>query len=262
MKNVIFWPAIKDNALSKKYGGFEYFEHSKKAWQFWCKKNDCIFHQFTNPHEEDLKQFRPQWQKCLFVFDELEKNGINYNQIALIDSTSIPRWDCPNFFNFTNNKFTVWRDTDNLQWVYDSVQGYREIFNNFDLDIQKYINSGFMVFNKTHKTFFDKLKTFYFENKDELIKLQDEKVKKGNDQTPINYLLQIHKIDLNLDLPINFNLTHLNRKELFSHNWQINEDHTPFFLKYGFLWRYTGMAKDQRSEISNKVWSLIKSKYE
>jgi predicted O-methyltransferase YrrM len=260
-KDVIFWPAIKDERLSSKYGNFSYFEQSRKAWKFWCDKNNCIFFEFTHPVESDLIRYRPQWQKCIFVFDELRKNNVNYNQIALIDSTSIPRWDCPNFFNLTDNKFTAWRDIDNLKWVYESVVGYKDFFNGFDFDFNQYINSGFMIFNKDHEPFFSSLKSMYIKNIDTFINLQDNLVKKGNDQTPINYLLQIQGIDVNLDLPVNFNLTHLNRKELLGHNWQINEDQTPFFIKYGFLWRYTGIPKNQRTSFSKQVWDFVKHNY-
>ena len=50
--------------------------YSKKAWEYWCNKNDCIFVDFTEPVEKNLNEFRPNWQKAIFVFDELEKRNI------------------------------------------------------------------------------------------------------------------------------------------------------------------------------------------
>ena len=39
-KNVIWWPAVKIKDHNDKYGNFDYFEYSRKTWEFWCEKND------------------------------------------------------------------------------------------------------------------------------------------------------------------------------------------------------------------------------
>ena len=133
-KNVIWWPALQNSEHSDKYGGFEYFEYSKKTWEYWCDKNDVLFQPFKVPIHTDFIKYRPQWQKCLYVFDEIDRLGIEFDQIALIDSTAMVRWDCPNFFDMTERKFVGWRDMDNLGWVYDSVIGYKTLFDNFEFD--------------------------------------------------------------------------------------------------------------------------------
>ena len=103
-KNVVWWTAIvnKRQDFVEKYGGYNYFEYSRKTWEYWCQENDCIFVPFTEPVEKDLIRFRPNWQKTMFVFDELERLGIDYDQIALIDSTHMMKWNAPNIFNFTD----------------------------------------------------------------------------------------------------------------------------------------------------------------
>ena len=53
-KNVVWWPALVNENHIDKYGGFEYFKYSRKSWEYWCKKNDCIFVPFTNPVEKDF----------------------------------------------------------------------------------------------------------------------------------------------------------------------------------------------------------------
>lgn len=259
-KNVIWWPAIKNPEHLDKYGNYDYYEYSKNTWKHFCKKYNCEFVEFTEPYEKDFIQYRPQWQKCLYIFEELEKRGIDYDQIALVDSTAMVRWDCPNFFELTDRKFTAWRDIDNLRWIYDSVQGYKELFNGFDLDISKYFNSGFLIFNEEHKQFFTELRAFYEENRDTLVNLQ-RTVQKGNDQTPINYLIQMKGVEVNMDLPKAFNLCHINRKEMFSYNWQLNTDQTSFFLKYGYIYRSTGIPKEQRSNMMQQVWNATKQFY-
>lgn len=261
MKNVIFWPAIKNKKLTNKYGGFDYFEYSKNAWKFWCKNNNCRFVEFCEPIESDLLRYRPNWQKAIFVFDELDRQGISYDQIALMDSTTMPKWDCPNFFNLTNHKFTAWRDSDGIDWIVDSVDGYKDFFNNFELKIYNYFSSGLLIFNKLHRDFFESFKKLYLDNIDLFIDLQDSKVRKGNEQTPLNYWAQINNLDVNLNLSHSFKLTHMQRNSWFSYNWQLNNDPTPFFIKYGNIWVFNGLPKDQRSSVMKQVWSSVKHLY-
>ena len=260
-KNVVWWVGVKGKNLAEKYGNFEYFEYSRKTWEYWCKKNDVLFVPFEEPVEEDLFEFRINWQKAIFCIDEIERRGIDYDQIALIDSTAMIKWDAPNFFELTEGKFTGWIDDDNMRWVYDSIQGYKNFFN-YELDQEMYINSGFMIFNEKHRDFFKSLKQLYYDNKEAFISLQDEIVKKGNDQTPINYWLQKTNVEVKVDLPRAFNLTHMHRKDLFQHNWQDGTDKTPFFIKYGYVWRFNGIPKDKRNQLMGETWNIVKHNYD
>jgi hypothetical protein len=260
-KNVIWWPAVKNKDHSDKYGNFDYFEYSRKTWEFWCKKNDVLFVSFEKPVEQDLHEYRINWQKAIFVFDELERRGIEYDQIALVDSTVMVKWDCPNFFELTDRKFTVTRDIDNMSWTRDSILGYKDFFGGFELDSTKYFRSGFMIFNEIHRDLFQDLKNFYIENKTDFIKLQDEVVRKGNDQTPINYWVQKNNVELKFLSHALWMCSHLHRKEMLSHNWQLNEDKTPFFIKYANNWMFNGIPKDQRTSLMSQTWELVKDNY-
>ena len=260
-KNVIWWPAVKNKDHNDKYGNFDYFEYSRKTWEFWCEKNDVLFVPFEEPVEQNLHDYRINWQKAIFVFDELERRGIDYDQIALVDSTVMVKWSCPNFFELTDRKFTVTRDIDNMSWTHDSIQGYKNIFDDFDLDSTKYFRSGFMVFNETHKNLFQDLKNFYIKNKRDFIKLQDEVVRKGNDQTPINYWVQKNNIELKFLPQALWMCSHMHRKEMLSHNWQLDEDKTPFFIKYTNNWMFNGIPKDQRTSLMSQTWELVKNNY-
>ena len=260
-KNIIWWPAVVNKNHIDKYGGYDYFQYSKNTWEYWCKRNNCLFEQFTDPVEEDLIRYRINWQKILFVFDELERRNVDYDQIALVDSSFMVRWDMPNFFELTDRRFTACRDMDNMRWIYESIQGYKDMFGGFELDMSKYVNSGFMVFNEEHKQLINNFKQFYIDNIDEFIRLQDVTVKKGNEQTSMNYWLQTNNVDLNIDLPLPFKLTHLQRKELFNYNWQLDEDKTPFFIKYGYNYSFNGIPKDNRTDIMKQTWDFIKKNY-
>tara|TARA_R110002020_G_scaffold11692_1_gene43711 strand:- start:702 stop:2069 length:1368 start_codon:yes stop_codon:yes gene_type:complete len=260
-KNVIWWTGIINPDHNEKYGDFEFFEYSRKSWEFWCKRNNCEFVAFTEPIEKDLKKFRVNWQKAIFVFDYLKLNDIEYDQICLVDSSSIIKWNTPNFFDLTERKFCALRDMDNMNWTHQSIKGYENFFN-FKLDPTKYINSGFMIFNESHWSLFQSFKQLYYDNVETFCELQDNLVKKGTEQTPMNYWIQTHDVDLKLDLPLPYKLTHLHRKEMLGHNWQLEEDNTPFFIKYGYIWFFNGIPKDQRSKIMKQTWDLIKHNYE
>ena len=262
MKNVVWWIGVKHDKYAEKYGGWEWVDISKKTWEYWCKKNDVLFVPFEKPIEEDLTRFRINWQKAIFVFDEMERRGIDYDQICQIDCTHMIKWDAPNFFELTEHKLTAVRDTDNLSWIYNSIIGYKDFFDGFDFDKQKYVSSSPMIFNKEHKEVFKSFKKLYYDNVDTLVELQDKIVHKGTEQTPLNYWLQINNVEMNLNLPFSYKLTHIHRKDMFHYNWQLEEDKTPFFIKYGHNWVFTGIPKDQRTHIMKQVWDLTKDNYD
>jgi len=259
-RNVVWWVGVKTDEFKEKYGGHAWIDISRKSWEVWCEQNDVEFVAFEEPIEKDVRKYRINWQKSIFVFDELERRGIDYDQICLVDSSSIIKWDAPNFFEISDHKFCAVKETDNLKWVLDSIIGYESMFN-FKLDSIKYFSSGFLIFNKGHKELFNSFKQFYIDNVDEFVKRQDITVRKGTEQTPINYWTQLHDVDVKL-LPPTWKLTHIHRKEMFGHNWQLNEDKTPFFIKYGYVWFFTGFDKGERSKIMEQVWQSVKHFYD
>ena len=137
MKNVIFLTSVKNNSpnMIEKYGGYEWMDISRKTWEYWCEKNNCELFVYDNPSKSDLFEYRVTWQRWFDVFNKLEKNNIKYDKIFVIDTTSVVRWDCPNFFELCDDRMTAWRDMANLNWIYHSIQGYKKIyklwFNNY-----------------------------------------------------------------------------------------------------------------------------------
>ena len=260
-KNVIWWIGVKNKKYSEKYGGWDWVDISRKSWEYWCKKNDVLFVPFEEPIEEDLTKFRINWQKAIFVFDEMERRNIDYDQICEIDCSHMVKWNTPNFFKLTDHKLTAVRDTDNLRWIYDSIVGYEKFFD-YKLDMTKYVSSSPMIFNEKHKEVFKSFKELYYDNVDTFVELQDKIIRKGTEQTPLNYWLQINNVEMNLELPFSYKLAHIHRKEMFNHNWQLDEDKTPFFIKYGYLWSFCGLPKNTRTEVMKQTWDLVKDNYD
>ena len=267
-KNIIFLVAYKNPTFAEKYGGFDWMDYAIKSWTHWCRGNNAELVIYDNP-SVDIDDIRITWQRWFDVFDFIESKGINYDKIFMNDANSIIRWDSPDFLTeHCTDTINGWRDSDNLAWIYDSVMGYKKFFNDFNFDISKYVNSN-IIFNKNHKDFFLKFEKLYRDNTDKLIELQDNIVKKGTDQTPLNYFLQMNNMKINY-LPMQFNVTHPHRKQFimgsetehfFSYNWQLNEDKTPFFIKYTNHWKFSGMAKNLRLALMKTTWNLIKENY-
>ena len=134
------------------------------------------------------------------------------------------------------------------------------MFDDYELDINKYFCSSFVIFNKSHRELFMKFKDKYMENADEFIGLQ-KTVRRGTCQTPLNYVVQMSDIDVNF-LPIPYRLSHLPRKDLLSYNWQLDEDKTPFFIKYGYVWFFSGFDKRVRNKLMDQTWDIVKNNYE
>ena len=154
----------------------------------------------------------------------------------------------------------AFRSLENLRWLHEGIQGYKNLFNGFEFDIKKYISCGFQIFDESHKPFLQELKDYYYDNVDEILRLQ-QTIGRGTDQPVYNYLLQMKKVKVK-SLPPPFMLTHLNRFDWFSHNWQLKEDLTPFFIKYGYIWFFSGFDRTQRHSLMNQTWDIIKHNYE
>ena len=58
-----------------------------------------------------------------------------------------------------------------------------------------------------------------------------------------------------------YKLTHIHGKEMFHYNCSLNEDKTPYFIKYGYNWVFNGIPKNQRTEIMTQTCGFSYDKY-
>ena len=70
----------------------------------------------------------------------------------------------------------------------------------------------------------------------------------------------MNDVDINFLSP-HYRMSHLPRKDLLSYNWQLDEDKTPFFIKYGYNYSFNGIPKDNRTDIMKQTWDFIKKNY-
>ena len=180
----------------------------------------------------------------------------------------------------------AWRSLENIRWINDGIEGYKghedsdsmvkgRGLNLNPFDLKTYVSCGFQIFDESHREFLETLKEYYFRNYKSIMLRQNKHIKRGTDQPVYNWLLHLLTNDLgeyrviegNKFLSPAFFQTHLNRFDWFSHNWQLkdkngNVDKTPFFIKYGFIWFYSGFPeRGMRYDMMKNTWNTIERMY-
>jgi lipopolysaccharide biosynthesis glycosyltransferase len=210
-KNIVFIPAIDAGR-----GRHHSYKYSLWSWQKWAEKHNAEVVVWDTPLYTWEEMTIP-WQRY-YLFKILEHNGVQYDQVLMVDSDTIVHPDTPNFFEFTERKYVGVLDLGCWEWTGRSLRHYKEMFDGYKLDRGMYFNGGFQIVNESHKEFFDKVLDFYNKNQSTLVEKQKSGL--GTDQTPINYLVQTSGIDLKL-FPSTYNLHHMVSKNLlnFGQSW-------------------------------------------
>ena len=218
----------------------EAYKYSIDSWKRWCNKNDCELF-VLNDLVLDNNKMGICWQRY-YLFDILEANEIEYDQILMVDADTIVHPDTPNFFEMSDGKLCGCHFDGSWDWVLRSIENYsKHIFDGYMMDVWKYFDCGFIIVNKTHKQFFQDIISFYFVNQDNLIKVQ-ETFHTGTDQTPVNMLIHQRNIDFKL-LPYEFNMNDMARKEILGDDL--------LFTKIGWIYQYNAIPNNKDNQLTN-----------
>ena len=224
------------------------YQYSIKSWERWCEKNDCELFVLTDlllPKE----QMAICWQRY-YLFDILDANEIEYDQILLVDADTIVHPDCPNFFEMTDRKMCGVHNEGSYDWIIRSIENYgKYFFNGHVMDFWKYIDCGFVVVNETHRDFFTQVIDFYNENA-KLLRQVEKEWHAGTDQTPVNFLIHNCGVDFKW-LPYEFNMCDMFRKEL------LGED--LLFTKWGWIYQYNSIPNNTEDKLT---YHWMKKTYE
>lgn len=217
----------------------EPYKYSVKSWKHWCEKNDVEFF-MLDQYIFDTNYMIPNWYK-LYVFDLLDNNDIDYNQIAIVDADTIVHPDCPNFFEMSDNKFCAVHNDGSYDWVCRSMENYsKHLFDGFTFPIWEYINSGFIILNKKHKKLYKDIINFYTENRESIVSVQ-KNFGVGTDQPIINFFLQKQNVDLKL-LSYKFNMQDMALKEILTEDL--------LFTKLGWIYHYNAIPDNHDSSLT------------
>tara|TARA_R110002074_G_scaffold111451_2_gene239257 strand:+ start:159 stop:902 length:744 start_codon:yes stop_codon:yes gene_type:complete len=215
------------------------YQYSIKSWEKWCEKNNCELFVLTDlllPKE----QMNICWQRY-YLFDILEANNVEYDQILSVDADTIVHPDCPNFFEMTEGRMCGVHNEGSYDWIIRSIENYgKYFFDGYIMDFTKYIDCGFNIYNKTHKDFLNNVIDFYNQNSKQLRQAEKE-WHAGTDQTPVNIMIEKNNIDLKL-LPYEFNMCDMNRKELFGDDL--------LFTKWGWVYQYNSIPNNKDDKLT------------
>jgi len=248
MKNIIYTTAIDSD--TSKIKNTDYSQYCIKSWSSWCKKNNVEF-LIIDKNQSNYKF--PIWNQ-FNIFDLI---GDSYDKIGYVDSDTMIRWDSPNPFDTYIDEFCGVKEISSLRWIYNSIDRYRVFFPNTDIKLDEYINAGVEFFTKDHKFIYDEMRELYFNN---VYQLNDIKGV-GKVQTLLNLCLKKNKVKQKY-LDDRWNLFSIHKKNMFQYNWQLNEDKTPFFIKYAYIWHFTGFPIEHRTEVMRSVWESCGDMYE
>ena len=177
------------------------------------------------------------WQRY-YLFDMLDANEMDYDQILLVDADTIVHPIAPNIFDFTENKYCLVHDDGSYDWILRSIEHYQNaIFTRESFSFWEYGNSGFQIVNNKHREFFDYMREFYSENSEMIRSIQDN-YGIGTDQTPLNYNLNLKDIPVKL-LPYKYNMTCMLKKEILADDML----HT----KTGWVMHFNGLPDKEKS---------------
>ena len=229
--------------------GMDVNEHAAKSWEHFAKRHDCDFKVIT---ESSNPSMAPHWERYTVM-----ERFPEYNQYLYCDADAFVRWDAPDFFKefYTPQMNVLWavKDIGSLEWTYNSMLGYRDLFpEEVTFDWWEYITTGFLGFDKTMKSFFETVIEIHDKNQSELNTRQYNTLKKGFDQTPVNYLIRQHHIMLNT-LPECYSLGHLNKKDIFNNGMFVNIP--------SYVWQFNGIPKQQLPYLMEQLWNHVKEAY-
>jgi len=236
MKNIVFMTSIKDDSRLERSKPYEY---SVKSWSNWCEKNDAELF-VLDEYIFDPNYMKPNWYK-LYVFDLLENQGIEYNQIAIVDADTIVHPDCPNFFETSEDKFCATPVHGSMDWVLRSIENYsKHLFDDYTFPFWEYFNSGFIIINKKHKQMYQDIIRFYFENRDKIVETQNT-FHVGTDQPILNFFVNKNEVDFKL-LSYKFNMQDMANKEI------LDEELT--FTKLGWIYHYNAIPNNHDASLT------------
>jgi lipopolysaccharide biosynthesis glycosyltransferase len=250
-KNIIFIVSVKleDDLGRYSKNRSKPYDYSINSWKDWASKNNSevvVLDELAFP----IQEMSVCWQRY-YLFDILEQNEIEYDQVLMADADTIVHPNCPNFFDMTERKYCGVQCEGSYDWLFRSLEIYSKFgFDGITIPFYKYINGGFQIVNSDHKKFFKDMIQLYNDFGDEFRGIQRE-YHLGTDQTPLNFMLNIQGVDLKI-LPYEFNMQDMNRKEI------LNEQLT--FTKIGWVYHFNAIPDQLDGYDKTEYW--MKRTYE
>ena len=234
MKNLVYIVGIN----------FDVQKHSIIGWKKYCHQIGADFKLIDDKSNSNMA---PHWERYTVI-----ERYPDYDNYLYVDADALVKWDAPNFFDILpNDHIYAVKDIGSLEWTYNSMLGYQDMFPDTTFNWWEYFTTGFLKFDKSHKELFKQFIEFHDKNQDEINNRQYRTLKKGFDQTPFNYFIRQQKAKFEI-LPEVFSLGHLVKKDIF---------HNGMFLQLGYIWQFNGFPHEHRDSIMEQIWNHVKDQY-
>ena len=237
MKNIVFIPNVK--GTDEKRLAEVAYDLSVKSWKYWCEKNNCelvVMQDLIHDYDE----MKITWQRY-YALEMLENDGVEYDQVLMVDADTIPHPDCPNIFEFSDRKFCFVHKEGSYDWILRSIENYSKyFFGGYTFPWYHYFDSGMLIFNEKHRYFFQQIIKFFHDNRENLITAEKTWLA-GTDQTPVNFLTHLLSIDYKI-LPYKFNMCDMNRKEILRDDL--------LFTKCGWIYQYNSIPENKDDKLT------------
>lgn len=155
-----------------------------------------------------------------------------YEKVAWVNSNIFIKWNAPNFFDLFEDDICGVLDTSDFKKILTDIENF-----NKDLNVDFYLQTDLLLFNSKYSNI--------VENKD---------------QVSINYNINLLKKNPKLLYPC-WNLYSIHIKDMFKHNWQLNLDSIPSFIKYAYIWNLNDLPIEHKNKIIQNIWDYVKNNY-
>lgn len=241
--NIVF---IVNLPESKKVGRNVPYRYSLNSWKEWCKKHKHTLYVLSERiHPEEY--MNANWHK-IFALDLLDSSQIDYDQVLIVDADTLIHPSAPDLFTLTHHQFAAVHNYGSYDWVCRSIENYKKFFfPDIDLKPFEYFNSGVIICNRKHKTFYNKVQKFYTDNAQNLRQMQNT-YGVGTDQPVLNFMIQQENVDYK-KLPYEWNMQDLRRFEILDDNLT--------FTKVGWLYHFNSISDDIRNYYMQKTYTTL-----
>ena len=265
--NIVFIPYIKREKDITQSSGIgkprhhQGYEYGISSWRKWCEKHNyklIILDELLLPEEEMLIT----WQRWK-VLDILEYNEVEFDQVLVVDADTLIHPDCPDFFQLTDGKLSSVRGQGCHEFMGRGIREYSRLFFDKDWSIKVFecFQTGFVILNKSHKEFFNKVFQFYEDNK-QSIKNSYETIRTGSDIILLNCLRGEFNQEINY-LPKQFSLEALFTKNLLKVSpQQWFEDNLGNLYNSGWIYQFNSIPSTPERDRTYWMQRIYKELYE
>lgn len=233
----------------------EYADLCFNSWKIWAERHNVDIMVLEDPIQ-DVKVMKPTWQRW-HIFEMLNKmysDGIPYTHVALIDLDTLVHPLAPNFFEMIpdGDVIGVAHDDMMVEWVQNSIIGYQDLFPDQELIWPEYFNCGVVILpvRPAIEALVKSIVEFYYANEQELRLRQHKTLKKGSDQTPVNYLTVKAGIKKHF-LDGRWNFTHIHQRGALSdHGFKV-------IGKMAYIYHFNGFERANRFTVMQTVWNVL-----